>query len=113
MFFKGRFTEQEAPRNTCSCCYRTRSEHYKGQRPCFLVSEKMTLDGGDSTVKPLVNGSQDVVPTGEKSGTEAGEEGEKNDKEIVLIQDTGFNVQIQIPGGSPIELPVRLITLTL
>lgn len=67
------------------------------------------MDDGVGSEKPLVNGSQDIAPVGEKSGAEAGEEGEKNDKEIVLIQDTGFNVQIQIPGGSPIELPVRLI----
>lgn len=63
----------------------------------------MKLNGEEGTDQPLVNGCcQEVART-----EEAGEEGAKNDKEIVLIQDMGFNVQIQIPGGNPIELPVR------
>ena len=73
----------------------------------FYFSETMKMDGEEGPVKPLVNGSHEVATTEEKAGEETGEEGSKSDKEIVLIQDTGFNVQIQIPGGSPIELPVR------
>lgn len=68
----------------------------------------MKLNGEEGTDQPLVNGCcQEVARTEESPGEEAGEEGAKNDKEIVLIQDMGFNVQIQIPGGNPIELPVR------
>ncbi|XP_062583916.1 clustered mitochondria protein homolog isoform X1 [Saccostrea cucullata] len=65
----------------------------------------------DGSVVPLVNGSQEEGHTEEKPGGGAGVEGEKNDKEIVLIQDTGFNVEIQIPGGNPIELPVSSMEL--
>lgn len=68
----------------------------------------MKLNGEEGTDQPLVNGCcQEVARTEESPREEAGEEGAKNDKEIVLIQDMGFNVQIQIPGGNPIELPVR------
>lgn len=74
----------------------------------------MKFNGEEGTDQPLVNGCQEVARTEESPGEEAGEEGAKNDKEIVLIQDMGFNVQIQIPGGNPIELPVsQVISLPL
>lgn len=75
-------------------------------------NEKMKLNREEGTDQPLVNGCcQEVARTEESPGEEAGEEGAKNDKEIVLIQDMGFNVQIQIPGGNPIELPVSSMEL--
>lgn len=78
----------------------------KWQCPWFCIAEKMKFDEEEGTDRSLVNGCQEVARTEESPGEEAGEEGSKNDKEIVLIQDMGFNVQIQIPGGNPIELPV-------
>lgn len=78
----------------------------KWQCPWFCIAEKMKFDEEEGTDQSLVNGCQEVARTEESPGEEAGEEGSKNDKEIVLIQDMGFNVQIQIPGGNPIELPV-------
>ena len=53
------------------------------------------------SVKNEDDGKELVKHEGEK------EEG-KNEQEIVLIQDTGFTVQLSIPGMENIELPVSI-----
>ena len=49
--------------------------------------------------------SPDSEPTedGATPANGAAEDGEG----IILIQDTGFTIQIQSPGAEPFELPVR------
>ena len=60
----------------------------------------------------------------EQNGVENGEKREKDgekekedekeedkDQEVVLIQDTGFNVKIIVPGIEDFELPVSFVCL--
>ena len=51
--------------------------------------------------------------TQEKTDSDVEKSEEKTDddkdKEVLLIQDTGFNVMIQAPGIEPFDLPVRFL----
>lgn len=63
--------------------------------------------------KILEKESKDVQETceiekaenGEKEDEKDTDDGEK-DKEVLLIQDTGFNIQIAAPNLDPFDLPV-------
>ena len=48
----------------------------------------------------------------EKNGAEEGEEkgAEDKEQEVVLIQDTGFNITIVVPGLDEFELPVSTLS---
>lgn len=60
---------------------------------------------------PVVNGdATETMATEEdkQEATETGSEeaGNKEDGEVVVIQDTGFNIRIITPGLDPFDLPV-------
>ena len=59
----------------------------------------------DSSLQP---DAESKTEKSEKADTsKAGETGE----EVVVIQDTGFNISIVAPGVDPFDLPVRCLTL--
>ena len=45
----------------------------------------------------------------DKEKGEEGKEGDNKEQEVVLIQDTGFNVTITCPGVDEFELPVGVL----
>ncbi|KAK3589135.1 hypothetical protein CHS0354_017102 [Potamilus streckersoni] len=60
-----------------------------------------------SSDEKLVNGDGDDKEKEEGEKEKEGESGEKsNENEVVLIQDTGFNVKLILPNGESFELPV-------
>lgn len=50
---------------------------------------------------------EEKTEDGEKN--EEGKDEENKEQEVVLIQDTGFNVTIVCPGVEEFELPVSLL----
>ena len=60
------------------------------------------------------DGEKEGDKGGENEGTKDGEKEEEGDKdqEVVLIQDTGFNVKIIVPGIEEFELPVSSSFIT-
>ena len=69
------------------------------------------------TEKEELNGETESTEEKEdKDGKKEGEKDEEEDKdqEVVLIQDTGFNVKIVVPGIEEFELPVsyRIFTFS-
>ena len=81
------------------------------------------LANGDGAA-PQVNGQEEdadaeTKPNGqaeaeEEEGATTGETKEgatTADQDVVLIQDTGFNIKIQAPGMDPFDLPVSLSSL--
>uniref|UniRef100_A0A8C4Z8F0 Clustered mitochondria protein homolog n=1 Tax=Gadus morhua TaxID=8049 RepID=A0A8C4Z8F0_GADMO len=67
----------------------------------------MTPEQLHSTETAVMNGGGAPEHTGELEPRQDGDAGDdSNEQEVIVIQDTGFNVKIQAPGTEPFDLQV-------
>lgn len=59
--------------------------------------------------KSSSDGKEMVASTG--SGDHGAANGVEGEEEVIVIQDTGFNIKIMAPGVEPFDLPASLISL--
>ena len=72
--------------------------------PC---SSSDGASGADSEGTPETNAASEDE---EKGSQEAKKEKEEETRDVLLIQDTGFNIKIDAPGIEPFDLPVSIYT---
>jgi hypothetical protein len=72
-----------------------------------MNGETEHMNGGMESPDKEVNGEKE-----EQTDKDGEKEGDENkDQEVLLIQDTGFNVTITCPGVEEFELPVSVLYL--
>lgn len=64
--------------------------------------------GGDADESTTGEGMEVVPASGTTDSAEEGAAEETNGEEVIVIQDTGFNIKIVAPGVEPFDLPVSL-----
>jgi len=77
-----------------------------------LIDENMETEESSENVKEtadLADRNSKEKPEDEKEGEGSSVDGQ----EVVLIQDTGFTIQIVCPGTEPFELPVGILFVIL
>uniref|UniRef100_A0A8C5FQY1 Clustered mitochondria protein homolog n=1 Tax=Gadus morhua TaxID=8049 RepID=A0A8C5FQY1_GADMO len=75
----------------------------KGHSPLFFF----LVPSEHSTETAVMNGGGAPEHTGELEPRQDGDAGDdSNEQEVIVIQDTGFNVKIQAPGTEPFDLQV-------
>lgn len=74
-------------------------------------SDEMSSPSGSSgSEESSENGDAGEAPESPttENGTEEKTEQKKEDDQVLLIQDTGFCIKMQVPGMQPFDLPVSL-----
>ncbi|KAJ8312586.1 hypothetical protein KUTeg_009959 [Tegillarca granosa] len=97
----------EEGENCVNCNSDNNESHNDKENKDFESNQKTTA----VSVKTAMDQQDGEKMETDDRKTEDEETAKSNDQEIVLIQDTGFNVQISVPGAESFELPVSSMEL--